>query len=495
MNTQMLNATGKRIAEHLKAHLESGKDYSPRSFYGEAFTLALLFRYQLLNEKLKTKLFNLIEQKNKDDPEYHFEFVNFALLDYQKQSGDQSFSKFLNPLRFKNTSCTNWTLLRAVSKCRAGVMTEQDWNEVTHKIKKYQQVSGFILDDKGVRSFQYHCFSACLIWELTQFSKNDFFKNAFLKAVSFIRHFILPNGETLHFGRGQHQSFGQGCLLALLSFAYTYDKNPELLAEIKSIHTYLCTFEREPGVFPLVMNQIHQPLPQKTDFMMDENYAGWYPYNNHFDYLPFFAYYIQRAGEVLTQIENEQWEEANRGLVTSYQDKDFLLVSLTRYIALVARSGGYWSNEQGLPLIYFKKQVRTPCLGGECFQKSLYSEEQLGLPYHPKYDKSLRWRALSFWLGNHLFIISPLGFLKRSFHFSENRMTMSEFFLSPFSGWRHMRSFFMSIQRLDNKTLRENGVTIRSSEALLEASDGLCAKGKLKTFWSSKAAELSWEFD
>lgn len=495
MSAEAIFQTGQRIALHIKAELESGVAFKTRSFYGEAFSLALLARYDLLDQNLKEKIFNLIEQKDKNDPEYHWEFVNYALFDYRNRTRDTYFDKLLFPLRFKETSCMNWSLLRLASKAKAKLVKPEDILEIKKKLQNLQQDSGLILDDRGVRSFQYHAFSTCLLFELSKSCPDPFFDKAFKKAVEFIRHFILPNGETLHIGRGQHQSFGQGCLLALLAFAFTETKNTELLAEVELIHKYLLRFERSPGLFPLVMNQSSQDLPQKNNFMDDPAYAGWYPYNNHYDYLPFFAFYLHMASEFLTEATAIDWEEASRGLCTSYQDKDFLLVSLTRYMALIARPGGYWSNEQSLPLIFYKKEVRTPCLGGECFQKSLYREDSLSLPFHPKYEKSLRWKALSFWLGNTLFVLSPLGFLKRSFHFSENAISLSEYFISPFAGWRHMRAFFPQTTRIDGKTLRGSGFTFKSSELLQDADEGLSAKGKIKNFWSAKAADLVWEFD
>ena len=495
MSAEKIHATGLRIAQHLKDELESGVAFKTRSFYGEAFTLALLSRYELLNDELRQKLYDLIKAKDKTDPEYHWEFVNYALLDYRNRSRDTAFDDLIFPLKFKGTSCMNWSLLRLATKAKAKEVKAEEILEIKKKLKVLQQPSGLILDDKGVRSFQYHAFSTCLLFELSKSCRDDDFSKAFKKGVEFIRHFIFPNGETLHIGRGQHQSFGQGCLLSLLSFAFIETKNVELLAEAELIHKYLLRFEKTPGQFPLVMSEAAQPLPQKNNFMEDPDYAGWYPYNNHYDYLPFFAFYLHVASEFLAEATPNDWEEASRGLCTSYHDKDFLLVSLTRYMALLARPGGYWSNEQSLPLIFYKKDVRTPSLGGECFQKSLYNEESLGLPYHPKYEKSLRWKAFSFWMGNNLFVLSPLGFLKRSFHFTENAIRVSEFFFSPFKGWKHMRSFLPQTTRLDGKALRGPGFTFKSSEVLEDADPGLSAKGKIKNFWSHKCSEMSWEFD
>lgn len=495
MNTQSIYATGKRIAEYLKNYLENHQSYVPSCLSGEAFSVAIFSRYGILDEKMKEQLFELLTKEKAFDRDCPLELFRFALSDFQRKSGDNSFLTLINRHYSMSAYGTGSMFLRMIIRCQSGVITEFDWKEIIIKIKSIQHESGLICETKGERSFFNHCFLACLIWELFQFNKDPFFKDAFFKATNFIRHFIFPSGETLHIGRSQHHSLGQGYLLALLSFAYSLDKTPELLAEIKIVYEYLSTYERSSGCFPLVMNQATQQIPLSDNFMLDENCAGWSPQNNHYESLAVLAYYLHRASEALIEVEPQQWNEAKRDVITSYQDQNFLLVSLTRYLALIGRSGGDWNNEQSLPLIFFKKQFRTPCFGYESLQKTPYAEEQLSLPYHPKFCKSLRWRGFSFWVGNNLFHISLLGFLRRSFHFSESKITMTEFFISPFSGWRHMRSFFSTTQRIDSKSLRETGLTIKSSEVLQDCSEDLCSKGKLKTFWSAKASELSWEFD
>ena len=139
MSAEKIHATGLRIAQHLKDELESGVAFKTRSFYGEAFTLALLSRYELLNDELRQKLYDLIKAKDKTDPEYHWEFVNYALLDYRNRSRDTAFDDLIFPLKFKGTSCMNWSLLRLATKAKAKEVKAEEILEIKKKLKVLQQ--------------------------------------------------------------------------------------------------------------------------------------------------------------------------------------------------------------------------------------------------------------------------------------------------------------------------------------------------------------------
>lgn len=456
----------KDIASFLNNYLTNKNSFECRSFYGETFSLAFLQRTKLLDANIKAKLFSSYEKIDKNDSQFHWEFNNYALLDYYQNSNDKSVKKYLIPLRFKNTPCTNWTLLRSNVRLQAGVGTELAIKEAKIKINKFQLTSGLILDDPGVKSFQYHCFSMAMVGEIYEHTQDDYFKISFLKGVDFIRNFILLNGETLYIGRGQNQSFGYGALIYILSLSYKFTEDKTLLGDIEKVTTFLLQYQREDGSFPLVMNGVEKTIPKVIN-MQDEEFVGWYPYNNYFDYLPFMGFFIAKAEEVLRNLDRSKIEYRTQ---KKYRDEGFIKIVKPNYEAVLSKTGGYWTNDMPIPYIVTKGKNITPCYGGEQFQKSLYSQEGIPLPYFKRLKKSIRWKGISFFRKNTLWIISPLGIMKRDYLFEDNYIEIVTRVYSILS-FKHIYLFLNDNIIQDNENLKFDGYEYSASGKLKKYVD------------------------
>lgn len=436
MNTEVnnkLNQFCDNIACFIITWLSGKKNFECRSFYGETFTLALLHRTGSLSEDIKQKLLSAYDLIDKDDSQFHWEFNNYALLDYYHQSNDKNIVIYLESLRFKNTPCTNWTLLRSNCRLKAGIDTAIALKEAKIKIKKFQLDSGLILDEPGVKSFQYHCFSMAMICEIFEQTRDSYFYASFIKGVEFIRHFILSNGEALYIGRGQNQSFGYAALIYILALAYRHTLDKTILGDIELVLGFLSTFQREDGSFPLVMNNTEESIPQNID-MKDPQFAGWYPYNNYFDYLPFMGVFLSKASLVLTDLDTTvAYHKANE----PYRDDDFCKIVTDRYEAILSRPGGYWSNDLPIPYVVTGGKNVTPCYGGEQFHDSLYDLKGIPLPYCERLRKSIRWRSFSWFRGDRLWLISPLGIMKRDYNFESEVITIKTRVFS-FCSFKHI---------------------------------------------------------
>jgi len=416
------------IAKYIKNYINTNNGFASRSFYGETFSLNLLYLNNMLDEKSKMILITNFENIDKTNPEYHWEFNNYALLNYLNISKDKTIKKYLNPLKFKNTSVTNWTLLRSITRLIANKDKDLAIKEAKEKIEKFQLKSGLILDKKDDKSFQYHCFSVAMIAEIYEESKDNYFKNSFLKGVEFIRVFILSNGESLYIGRGQNQSFGYGALIYILSIAYKYTNDKTILGDLDKVYKFLIQFQNEDGSFPLVMNGIEKGIPEIVN-IKDANYAGWYPYNNYFDYLPFMGYFIAKAVKVLDKFDTTDIQYKKN---TSYKDENFIKIVKPNYEAVISKPGGYWTNDMPIPFIVYKGKSITPMYGGEQFQKSLYNLEGIPLPFCLTFNKSSRWKVVSFFKENILWLISPFGIIKRKYNFFDNEIEIVTNIFSPF---------------------------------------------------------------
>ncbi|HVY81201.1 MAG TPA: hypothetical protein VG994_09495 [Steroidobacteraceae bacterium] len=455
------------IGTSILSHLASRDDFGMRTFYGEAFTLALLTRLRALDACVERKLLRAFAAKDRTDSQYHWEFNHYGMLEA---------GRLQTPLVFKHTPCTNWTLLRAAVQVRSGTDAERGLQVALAKLARMQNNAGLILDDPGVRSFQYHCFSAAMIFETYRATREARLLRAFQRAVAFIRHFILPNGDTLYIGRGQQQSFGYASLAYILSAACTLFEDPTLLDDLLRVTRRIRAHVRADGSLPLVIGGGEEPLPHPDAPHLDPRYPGWYAYNNHFDYLPFSGLFLHKAAELLSEARVTR---ARPVVQEDYRDRDFLKMVAGGTIAIVARPGGYWTNDLPVPYVYSDGRARTGCYGGEQFGRSIYSVRGIPLPMHG--SRSLRWRSLSFFLGRTLVVLSPLGALIRRYEVRERRVDI------------HSRMLSLLAFR-DRYLFPPDGPVVRSPRDLQPAGVEYSASGALLAFEANSVGDVSLEF-
>lgn len=475
LKTEILDISND-IGFFIKNWIQNNDGFGNRTFYGETFSLAFLNKIDILDTSIKKKLISSYENMDKSDSDFHWEFNNYALLEYYDDSGDEKAKKNLNPLKFKNTQCTNWTLLRSNARLAAGKNIELALKEAKNKINNYQLDSGFILDEKKVKSFQYHCFSTAMVAELFIKSEKKEFLESFLSGVDFIRNFIMENGDTLYIGRGQKQSFGYGIIIYILTLAYKYTSDNTILGDIKRIMTFLKEHQKKDGSFPLVLNKLKEDISENVD-MGNSNYAGWYPYNNYFDYLSFMGFFLIKSYNIIKKLNTKKITYKKN---QSYCDDNFMKISNKKYEAVVSKTGGYWTNDMPIPYLVSKKKTCTPCYGGEQFQKSLYNLKGIPLPYCRFFNKSIRWRSYSFFKENVLWILSPLGIMKRVFIFKERSIKVMTNVYSVFN-FVNLYLFLEETKYKKNK-LQINNVEIISKNPLIYKGHEYSADGKLKLF-------------
>ncbi|EKN66453.1 hypothetical protein BABA_15127 [Neobacillus bataviensis LMG 21833] len=465
------------IGNFIMKWLSDKSGFECRSFYGEAFSLSLLEGLEILDDATRMKLVNSYIKLDKEDSQFHWEFNNYALLNYLNMKNDKEIYDFIYPLKFKHTPVTNWTLLRS----NARLLAKQDENkaisEALSKVNNFQLDSGLILDQKQDESFQYHCFSIAMIGEIYELTNREEFYKSFISGVNFIRNFILSTGDTTYIGRGQKQSFGYGALIYILTLAYKFTEDNSLLNDIKKVKNLLVRHQHTDGSFPLVLNGIEQPIPKKVN-IEDPSYVGWYPYNNYFDYLPFMGYFVLKASNVLHSLNLDKSTHDEK---VSYSDKNFIVEKKSKYEAVVSKTGGYWTNDMPIPYIISDGKSITPCYGGEQFQKSLFSVKGLPLPYCHSLKKSIRWRGVSFLKNDTLTILSPLGIMKRMFIFNENSIVIKTKIYSPFK-FIHVYLFKKQIKQILPGKLTINNVEITSKNTLVPNKIEYSTDGELQLF-------------
>lgn len=419
--TEKYYRVAKGIAEYLARKQEGGGGFPARSFYGEAFSI-LLWSY--FGEEFKDNISKAIDryrQKDKSGTQFHWEFNNYALYHYYRRTGDSRIPPLLKNSKFKGTKSTNWMLLRAITRLYRKRVLDNIIARLEINICLSRQKQGFFLDEPDVRSFQYHCFSTALMGELFELTGNDEYKHSFLRGVDFISNFIMPNGDTLYIGRGQEQIFGYGALIFILEFAYKMTDNKSYKKNAREVLSYLLRFQRKDGSFPLVLREGEEGYPRVVN-TEDERFLGWYAYNNFFDYLPFLGFYLMRADEIGVSRGTTSKPTVNsKNRYETFRHNDYLVYSSYKYKAVVSKPGGYWTNDMPFPYICYKNESLFPCYGGEQFVESVYSVEQIPLPFGKTENGWMYFRELNYTIErNSLSASSEDLYFTRTFDFMEN---------------------------------------------------------------------------
>jgi hypothetical protein len=409
----MLEQVAKDISLWL-AQQVTERGFSARTFYGESLAVWLwsLFPGEFTRE-IDALLPCALRQLEREDIQAHPEFNLFALLNYCHNQG-LSPKDLIYPFpKLRNTANSNWILLGTLDRLLWNRLTgERRFSEVwlrlhTHILLRLQQKDGLVRDDRlfarwlpipfplskgghfGIwhvarlrsMSLQYHCFSLALLWDIFQLTGWIELRKAIERGVMAILLFVLSNGDTLYLGRGQQQIFGYAALLYILAAVSNYSREQRIWQYWQRIWSFVSSYQRSDGSFPLVLRQDEHGYPHIVD-TSDPCWLGWYGYNNYFDYLPFLGVYLARAAALLS----DQVFEANSDLVKqSDQDlvvtRRYAVIREANWQATVAAPGGAISQDQPVPYFSLDGQSVLPCFGGEEYSSSLYGLSMLPLPY------------------------------------------------------------------------------------------------------------------
>lgn len=288
--------SGARLIHHLDYVLDEDLGYPDPPSWGYAFTfLASEYFNSESSFSLSQKALKHLILQDKDSPNYSWEFVVYALQVSKKKTSFE-IPKDLDCYREKGTRMFNWFLLRVLNKKLCNEFGFIERIKLWIASKFYQESSGLIVDEFKTRSLQYHAFCLFLLAELLQFDlKIDWLKEWFIKGVKFSLENVLLDGTAIYIGRGQEQIFGYGALLYALEFCHKrVEKLDELVLE--RVSSKLLSFQRKNGSFPLVLRN-REPEIEFASFSKD-NPPGWYGYNTLYDYQPFLAYCLLKAGNL-----------------------------------------------------------------------------------------------------------------------------------------------------------------------------------------------------
>lgn len=495
-----------KLLQFLAKKQNNDGTFPGETYYGETFAiLAWSFDYNKYKKNIDKAI--IAYGKKKRDSNFHWEFNNYALLEYHSMYGDKSILKYITKLKFKYLKSTNWTLLRATCKILNNSDIKKAISEIDYALS-FQDDSGLIWDHKKSKSIQYHIFSAALLGEISEKTKDKNIKNHFLEAARFVHKLILKNGDSVYIGRGQEQLFGYGALLYVLEMAEKYIQNGIFRSDGIRVINFISNYARKNGSFPLVLRKEEKGFPKKIN-VNNIRYLGWYPYNNYFDYLPFFAYYLFKTRSILTSAT----KKVNIKSRLNLNNDEFIIFKNINYEAIISRPFGQMSNDMPVPYICYKNFSFMPCYGGPTQYKlyfiknffiklglidkakdtkiKFYSKEALALPYWKEKNKISYLRDCPSRITKNFLIFSaPFLRFERNFNFLDKSIKINDKIIITKNtnlGWIYLINyFFLRVKKLTNNKLtllNENDKIIAevqfSNKIKINKKSFYCAKGPL----------------
>ena len=375
------------IARFLAKHQSAEGRFAARDFYGRAFSALLWSRYgSEFARPISRSIATIIDEQAKPLPAYyHFEFIRYALIKLFMGRPDLGEIKDVLPRElYGGTRVANWTLLRAFCRFHSASRIERAKAaaEVAVVRRWFSDKSGLIEDQKGAYTMQYHAFCTALLGELLAGPMKDSpsTRHWFGRCIDAFSDLVLPGGQCNYIGRGSLQTFGYAAgMLALahgcrnLERGCHWEKAVQILALIEG-------YQDKDGSLPLVLRDIPEGTPETFD-LKDPGYAGWWSYNNYYDYLPFTGAMLRLASEIFSVCQFSHAKEQVRPIGTKRLGTSIVKVERQGYTAVFTLPNRkLWAASLPVPYVEIAGKYPFPCYGGEQQRESIYSERGVPLP-------------------------------------------------------------------------------------------------------------------
>lgn len=424
------------VALFLAEEQLSDGELPAKNFYGKAFSILLWgqhgFRFLSNIERSMRKLQQ--EQTTPLPPNYHFEFNRYALL---KTLGIcpaiGTTEDHFGPERYTGTRVANWTLLRIYCRLHSRKFIQRMVGraEIAMAYLCFAHSSGLIEDQRGAYTMQYHAFCIALLGELLAgpLKSSTWVHKWFQRSIDSLAVLVLPGGQCNYIGRGSLQSFGYAAAILAFAHAYRIFGNSYYLEKACEVLSYLERFQRSDGSFPLVLSNVKEGDPSLFD-LRNPSYAGWWSYNNYYDYLPFLGAVIGLARDIL-RLPHCSVSYAVKGNQESVKfGNSVSVVRKNKYTAVIALPNRrVFAASQPMPYLSLAGRYPLPCFGGEQHKPSLYSQYGLPLPVIETHHSGeiVMANARYVWTAEHAFCATTSGVKhERCFTFTDEKIIVRD---------------------------------------------------------------------
>ncbi|MEO9899933.1 hypothetical protein [Nisaea sp.] len=393
-----------QIAEALAAQCDPEKGFAETEFYGSAFAAMLWRRWpERFGDDIAAALDRLKRQDKQArigvwENHFHWEFVRFALADLFRSdpiAGDRKPGDVLGEMSFVRNRVANWTLLRStVRLCGTG-----SFEKIIGRIERwlalavYQKPGGFIEDQRGAPTQQYHAFATALLgYQIAVLEEPSAdLRERFRTALHALVRTALHDGEVNAIGRGRFQSFGYAAAALALGAGLRLGCAPEgSIALLRAIADRLETALGPDDSLPLMITRIDEreevtPPPHH----LHQRRIGWHSYNNGPDYLAFSGSVLKLAAEQLAASP-----EPGTPLplpIENGLDDGIRVVRNAAYSAITTLPRRTITAAQPLPYIVTTDGTRPlPSYGDETLPDGIYTPLSMPLPVFEQHDRTFR---------------------------------------------------------------------------------------------------------
>ncbi|QDK36053.1 hypothetical protein DM450_25420 (plasmid) [Sphingomonas sp. IC081] len=488
------------IGQYVSGVVEQAGRLGEREFYAHAFGVWMFSCLGKSFDRPRHRLLDAIHANgdavsDHHPTKFHWEFVRFALEKAKVLGGLEpyhSVTSLLGGKRFANVPVANWTLLRAAARAAgspiAGALAAHAERGLA--LLYFQGRHGFIEDRRHAPTAQYHAFSTALVGMQVMASglARRMHLAAFLKAIGALERIMLPSGDMNVFGRGAKQSFGYAAATLGFAQAYALTGDERYLACVRRVVRFLADAQRADGSLPLVLGG-HETCRGELVDLDDPRFAGWYIYNNYFDYLCFTGALLAEARAVLARTSHPVAPSPAPQADACVAD-NILRISRPLYSALVLPPATGTADSLPLPFLEIAGRQPLPCYGGENYPNQLYRLEGLPLPrlIAPDGTSKMLFEPRAYrWTGDRSFSGSGDGWrLTRHFLFEDDHFTVQDELHvdARHAGWALFspRILMMAdcVEQDEDGALRAPGLRIASERPLTaETDEQWCARGRL----------------
>ena len=393
-----------RIAGTLAADCDPETGFPDTEFYGTAFAAMLWQRWP---ERFGSDVAAALERLKRLDKQasigpwrnrFHWEFVRFALADLFRSgsvAGYRAPEEVLGKTRFVGNRVANWTLLRSTVRLAGTSRLQQAIGRAERwlALAVYQKPDGFIEDQRGAPTQQYHAFATALLgYQIAVLGESsDSLQEQFRSALHALVRTALHDGEVNAVGRGRFQSFGYAAAALALAFGLRLGCAPEgSITLLRAIADRLEVALGPDDALPLMITRIDEremvaPEPEHAH----QRRIGWHSYNNGPDYLAFSGAILKLASEQLAA-------PPEPGIPLPLPAEDSLadgirVVRNAAYSAIATLPRRTITAAQPLPYIVTAEGARPlPSYGDEVLPGSIYTALSLPLPVFEHRDGSFR---------------------------------------------------------------------------------------------------------
>lgn len=393
-----------RIAGALAEQCDPEAGFPNTEFYGSAFAAMLWQRWP---ERFGSDVAAACERLKRQDKQariglwrnrFHWEFVRFALADLFRSgpvAGYRTPGDVLGKTRFVGNRVANWALLRSTvrlageSRLQQGVGRVERWLALA----LYQKPDGFIEDQRGAPTQQYHAFATALLgYQIAVLGESSAgLQERFRSALHALVRTALHDGEVNAVGRGRFQSFGYAAAALAIAFGLRLACAPEgSIKLLRAIADRLEAALGPDGALPLMITRIDEteavtPAPEHAH----QQRIGWHSYNNGPDYLAFSGAILKLASEQLAATP-----EPGTPLPLPLEDTladGIRVVRNAAYSAITTLPRRTITAAQPLPYIVMADGARPlASYGDEVLPGSIYTALSLPLPVFEQRDGGFR---------------------------------------------------------------------------------------------------------